>query len=701
MFTARYSPGLTRVLWVGWFLGALALTLAPLGRHLEYFARLGDSARYLLAVGLLLSAVGAAGYASARNASIRRWELRVLAGAVLAAALIREPLAALTLAVFTAAALGIGAWLCRLSGLDESVGFGRTGLEAAAGFAALGMLWLALAVVGRFSAAPIALIVIAALALGGKPVLDRVRALVSYERDWATSPDFASAPVGVSVFYAYLFVPFATVAALAPAIQSDAIRQHLADSIRILGSGALFTSQAEWFSYFPKGFELWLAAVQSIGGQPAAQLFNPVVFGMTLAVLYAVARACRVSRSGAVLGVALGAVTPFVHWTGAVVKNDFLYAFYHLAALWIWLRARDQADKRPLLLGAFLLAASLGVKHTAVYGVFVIGLMYLWSARRSLRLIAGMGAVTLLFGTFWYARAYVDTGSPVFPFGVSTGGEKYNVQENFVEPQLLWLDTWKEYALYPWRAHFDGGLMFESPSDNPSGILLVLFSVGWLLFRREQAGPEERALLLFCLAFYFVWGYIWGMLRYGIAAFLVLIALTAARIGPLLESRSRGVRRTAYAGLLYVFAFAVPPVMMMEVNAPQLSYLLGRIDRDAYLRAAVSGYPVMQELAKHWSPEALALSSSNIAVAYSPDPARMHYASEAETYMRGAEEYLAEYEYDFLIFPNEQTQDLAQYLAPPGPFEPVYQDEAFTLAGRRPNAPAVSTLTEAPLDSRP
>ena len=692
MFTARYSPGLVAKLWTGWLAAALALTLGPLFSHVRYFARLGESAPHLLTVGLLAFACGAAAYSKIRTRSLRRWELRVLFGAVVAAAVLREPLATSVMAGFGLAALAAGALLLRWFGAEERGTPSAVALELALGVAALGMAWLALAAAGQFRGIFVALVAATALAAGARMLPARFRVLGRIQATWTTDPEIGSPAVGVTVFCLLPFSAFAAAAALAPAIQSDAIRQHLADSARILNTGTLFTSQAEWFSYFPKGFELWLAAAEALGGQAAAQLLNPLLFAASLVLLYGIVRECGVPRSGAALGTALGAVTPFVHWTGAVVKNDFLYALYHLAALYLWLRVKDQADRRPLVLGAFLMAASLGVKHTAVYGVLVISVMYVWTLRRNPRLIAACAAAALLFGTFWYARAYADTGSPLFPFGASTGGEKYNVQENFTEPRLFWLDTWKEYALYPWRAHFEGGLMFESPSENPSGVLLVLFSAGWLLFRRKRASRNEQALLLFGLAFYFLWGYVWGMLRYGIAAFLLLAALTAARIEPMLRSSSPWIRRSAFAALLYVFVFALPPTMMMEVNAPQLRYLAGLTDRETYLRTAVAGYPAMQKLAELWTPEALALSASNIAVAYAPDPTRMHYTSQAETYMRRAEEYLAEYEYDFLVYPRGQAADFATHLVPAGRFAPVYDDGQFTVA-RRVDEDAAATIS--------
>ena len=122
--------------------------------------------------------------------------------------------------------------------------------------------------------------------------------------------------------------------------------------------------------------------------------------------------------------------------------------------------------------------------------------------------------------------------------------------------------------------------------------------------------------------------------------------------------------------------------MMMEINAPQLRYLAGLTDRDGYLGEAISGYPVMQRLEDAWTPGSLALSSSNVALAYAPDPANIHYANAVETYVRPPKAFLDAYEYDFLIFPVEQQASFGPRLAPEGDFEVIYEDDAFVLAER-------------------
>ncbi len=247
-------------------------------------------------------------------------------------------------------------------------------------------------------------------------------------------------------------------------------------------------------------------------------------------------------------------------------------------------------DRNWLRLGVFFLAMSFGVKHVALFGGLPLGLLYLhamWKSPRRRRLAASLVLVFAIFGPFWHLRAFWLTGNPVYPMRWETAlSRKIEPPESNHQVKRM------SYFRIPWAIHFEGrtASALRSPSDNPMGIFLVLFAPAWLLVRRRFRQPGERACLLFTAAYCLYWGSAWPTLRYAIVPILLCFLFTAARFAALYE-RSRGLLRVLIqAGLFYGFVFALWVAMLLEVNAPQLQFFLGRLDAKGYLREVVAEY---------------------------------------------------------------------------------------------------------------
>jgi hypothetical protein len=698
---------------VVWSAFVLALTIGPLLWHLDYFSRPGP--QYRLAILLLLGVLGlaAALYPLLRWRALWRWEPRLLVGLALGVALLCEPLGLAVCLWMAAACYAAGAAALARLRLDIASAAARVPLALGAGLGGLVVLLFPLGLAGLYRPWVFALLLAAASAAFRGRLRELGRDLRALDRAWRASSELQSPLAGVAVVFAPVFLAAFLMAALAPAIAYDAVSHHLPAARHYLLRGeltplpdvpgsysgrALFSlGHSVAYSYYPQSFEELLTAALALGGQPAAQMITPLFFALSLLLMIAVARLCGLSRLGCVVGAAAAATLPFAHWIGAVVKNDFPLAFFELAALYAVLRARrrENGDEpgRPrtagwLFLAAFFLGLSFGIKHVALFGAIPLGLLLLDEIRRrrgALRLIVIVGLVFAASGTFWHARTYLLTGSAIYP------ARAYDASRTVRALDGSRPSRWTVHVLYPWIAHFDGRKVMESPTANPLGFFLVFFACGWALVRRRERSRAEAACLFFIVAYYLYWAYIWGVLRYALAPAWIVVMLTAGRAAAIERQAGRAVRLALAAALAYGLAFALLPAMVLEVNAPQLAYFSGKLDRAGYLRRALADYGAIEFLNERAGPADEVLAVNNCASAYAVDPARFRCVRFFSMLPERAQligDLVESMEPKYLILPSDELGDPVRELlrrpdyGGPDYGAPVYRDPAFEVLRR-------------------
>jgi hypothetical protein len=396
----------------------------------------------------------------------------------------------------------------------------------------------------------------------------------------------------------------------------------------------------------------------------------------------AIGRLCASSRLGCIAGAAAAAALPFAHWTGSITKNDYPLAFFELAALYSVLRARQESDKSPwLLLTAFFIGLSLGVKHVALFAVIPLGLLALGPWRRSprrARLAVSMGLIVAGSGLFWHARTFLLTGSPIYPAPAR--------QISHAVPALDGTrpSRWTAPVLYPWWAHFDGHKVMESPSANPLGFYFAFFAPVWLLARRRERSIAERSFLFFLLVYYLYWGYIGGVLRYALAPILVLAVLTGERLVVVARQGSRPAHWTSGVVMGYCLAFAWLPTLILEVNAYQFPYFARRLDGAGYLRSVMDSYAAIEFLNRETRNGEQTLSINNCASAYANDPARFRcvrflgpFVPETVARIAGI---VSAARPDYVVLPaGERGRQLLPALQELGYGDPIFRDAAFQV----------------------
>ncbi len=696
VYVARWGARASAAILAAWAGGVFLLTLAPLARHIEYFERPGP--QYRTAIIALLAAFAAALllYPRLRTDRLRRLEPRLLTGFAAGLVFLAEPLGALVAVALLAASYAAGATVLARFEIATPSAAARLPLAAGIGLGLLILALIPVGLAGLYGPLSSAALLLAPLIAFRSRVVELGRDITALTSAWVDDEAARSPLAGVVMAAAPAFVAVFLLCALAPSIAYDAVSHHLPAARHYLMHGVLeplpmidadfsqfgmFTlGHSVAYSYYPQSFEELLTLTWSLGGQPAAQLVTPVFFLLTLPLGAAVARLCGVSRLGCLIGLALYAAMPVASWTGAIAKNDFPLTFFQLAALYAVLQARDRQEDRPggwLLLTAFFLGLSFGVKHVALFGAIPIGLLALDAVRRrrgAVRLAASMALVFALAGLFWHARTYVLTGSPIYPANTRVATTPLRAVDLSIHsrPEAYWL--------YPWIAHFDGGAVLESPTSAPMGFALLLFGAVWALVKRREASPAERACWLYLGLYYLYWIYVWGVLRYALAPLLVLCLLLGGRIAGL--AAQAAPRRIVQATLIYSFAFALLPGMILEVNAPQLAYFAGRLDKAGYLREAMADYGVIESLNARVNPDDRVITVNNCSSAYAWDPARFRCIREPnrhdEDWFDEMAGVIVEARPRYIVLPAGRVGDSVREALPAGLYsEEVYADKSF------------------------
>jgi hypothetical protein len=244
----------------------------------------------------------------------------------------------------------------------------------------------------------------------------------------------------------------------------------------------------------------------------------------------------------------------------------------------------------------------------------------LWNREKRWKWTAVVALAFVVSGTFWHVRAYVLKGSPVYPANASAAVHQYSATDNSKVPRV------QAYLTYLWIAHFEGSKVIELPMTTPCGLFLAFLLIAWPLTRKAPSAATW-AIAAYLALYYAYWVWVWGVLRYGIAPFFVVAMLIGGRAAALWLQSPRANRLLIASALALGLLAAVPPILVSEVNPPQVRYLLGSVDRDGYLEEANRFYPSMRELQRVMKQDESAISIGNCATSYFGDPSRIQCIS--------------------------------------------------------------------------
>ncbi len=674
----RFRHRAVPAMWFAWLAFALWLTVGPFRWHVEYFRSPGPQFYRMILVLLPLLALTAAVYPWWRRRGAWRLEPLAFAAVPLIGCVACEPrAAAVTLLTLCACYVTGRACLDRL-GLETELLTESLGLSLALGVGLLSSALFVLGMLDAFYPAVFLILLLTPCLVFRARVMRLIAELRGIVSVWRSDTTLNGPFLGVLIPFGLLFTLFTTMLMLAPSINTDTMTFHLPEIRHFVAERGVTPLPDLPYAYFPKGSEVLAALGYALGGQPAAQMLGPLFFLATLLLIYALARRCGFERLPSVVGALLAGTVPFIHWTGSSFKNDSVLALFQLGALYACLRGRASGNQRWFHAGVFLLAASFGVKHTALFGAIPLGLLFLSAVWRRPRLLGTLVLIGLLFGFGWHARTYLLKGSPVYPAGTRAITKQFPPIQGGSRPPL-----WKLYTLYPWITHFNGTRCFETPSENPCGIFLVLFLPMWLFVRRRKRRLEETACWFFLVVYLAYLGYIWLILRYGIIPFMLLIIFAAARLHSFHENSGRWVRLSIHGALAYSLMFAMLMSMIIEINGPQLYYFAGKISKQEYLIRTVASYPSVDFLSRNAPAEAAVLGMMNRARGYLVNPKRFNIQipnwHRRHRMLDVTAQRLAERRYEYLVLPAPARKGFETSLAEKYDAELLHHDKAFLV----------------------
>jgi len=535
-------------------------------------------------------------------------------------------------------ALGLGLWGLRWLRLDRLPVGERLVFGVALGLGALGLLALAVGLVGgfnRLAAYAITLILTAAAA----PQLRRIWPSL---RRWRP----ASRPHRLAALYLLGYALLALLAALLPPTDWDGLFYHLTGPKLYLEAGRIVGGLDVPHFNFPSLMEMLFAWAMLLRSDVAAKLLH-AGYGFLLAgLVYLIARRFLSDRAGGPALLILASM-PLVATLAGWAYNDLALAFYQLSAVyWVIIWANQQTNSNspftshnsPLIMSGVLAGLALGLKYTSFVTPLVIVIIIAgyatchspFAIRHSLfaiRFIAAFALPALLVAAPWYLKNWLFTGNPVYPFlfGIFGG----HLWDGFRAGWYAAAGTgvgWQPTTLLalPWLLTL--GVRDANFWDGRTGPLLLLFLplLIWAGVSRRFAGRPTpvaaKILLAYALAHFAVWtaGVIWSQSLWQSRLLLPALAALAPVAGwvwsslPAFDlprfSLSRVVNMAVGLALALtlidqsLFTLKINPLPVLVGLESRADYLAGRLGAHYAALEAVNRLPESATVVFLWEP---------------------------------------------------------------------------------------------------
>jgi hypothetical protein len=643
--------------WLVWLGLMVFVTARSFQWEVNYFRSPGTIFQTLLFCALLLLAAGCPAYVWLRNEWLRRFEVPALAALCGLCLLVYQPIATVVVALLFLACLASGVRLAGLFRVPLTTPIEIVTLGFALGCAVLIPILFGLGLLHLYYAPVFALLLAVPCLVFRREVLAGIGAF----RQMLIANASPSHPLaGIAFVFAVLAALSALAVALSPSIAFDPLATHLASARYYSAQHLLETLPTVPESYYPQGGEVLMALAWSLGGQPAAQLISPLFWVLSLLLLFQIARSCGLNQAAGLVGVVAAAVMPFAHWAGSNSKNDSAMVFFQAAALLAFLRWLETRNQAWIPVGALLLGSTFSVKHVALFGAIPLVCFFLYASRRLRPALIFLG-ILAASALYWQARAAYLTGNPVYPSALSQSWSRARGKRPPTPREL------PRFMYVPYRAHFDGARVFESPLPNPTGLVLLVF-LPLVFLGSSPSKPARRACLTFCGIYLVYWLPTAGMLRYAILPISLLVMLLAGKATTFYDRvGGRLVRGTVAGAFAGVLLFALLGIAIIEINAPMLMLFARRIGTDQYLDMALRTHRSLAWLTAAHSGSNI-YGINNCSRAYAPDPAKFYCSLDA---WPEAELGLTRCRCEYVVLPTEQRA---------GPeAAPVFSDAYYTV----------------------
>ena len=625
----------------------MVLTAGMVRWHVQYFRSPGPEFFRAAIIGLPLLAIGTLAWTRLRTGFLWRFELAAITAIPAAAAVLREPRATIVAVILFAACYCAGRELCERCGWPRDAPTADLVFSLAAGFALLNTALFASGLAKLWYPWPFAALLLAPIVIFHKHLWNLIGTMRAFFCRWGQLKELAYPAPGILIPFAAILAVCTAVLMLAPTLSWDAMKMHLPLSQYYVQVHALEPKPGLDYSFFPQAAESVFGLAWSLGGQPAAQLIAPMFFVLSLLAAWTLARDCGADAGEALTGVVLAASLPVLHWAESVPKNDSAVTFFMLASLAAALRWRATSEFKWVQAGVLFLACGFATKDLALFGAIPLSLVFLpaaWRQPRRLRAFASLAIIFAIVALIWNARRFALTGNPIFPLGRGIPAVPG------WPPDPSFSGTILRILRLPWDLHFRGHDFSETVLIAPLGIAFFVFWPVWLFTPRPNR--TERLCLWFAIASFLMWAWVSPLVRYALPALTVFALFTGVRVARFWRASPIIARASLGAAALWVMITAICAIMIVEINAPQLRYVAGSIDRDAYLSQALITYPSLAWLRDHTTPDERILSLENCSDVYAPPFPRFRSICAFRPWTAAEiENQLSQTHFDFLVVP--------------------------------------------------
>jgi hypothetical protein len=488
------------------------------------------------------------------------------------------------------------------------------------GAAAWSLIWFLLGSVYFYRVPVAVLALLAGLAL----------AAVSIARDRPSPRGIARAAGSAALALLVTTQALALIAALAPPTAKDTVLYHFALPKAYLAAGGGIEVPYNIAGYYPLGVELHAVWAMLLGtpmgarvGEAAAGatlfLFAPLL----VMVVYGWARERGLDRGGARAAALMVAWVPTAYDVAASAYVDLALAAYTALAVRAFGRWWTTLDARHLVWVTVGIGGALSIKLSAAFVILPVALLALLrtlnaasgrpSSGPSTAGLAGSVLCALGLGVTlaapWYARNWIRTGSPFFPFYLGIWPAQapgWDLERSQLYEALFSLygntQSGLDYLLTPLR------LAVAAQPDQPpfyDGVLgiAVVFALpllAWALWTRRLDVELRLAVLVSACLFVF-WLFSSQQLRYLLPA-LPGLAVAIAAAGLTLESGASG---RIFRGLLVAAAaLGVPVTLAWFLTLDPAPVVLGGEGRADFLRRRLDYYPYYEVVNRELPPTA-------------------------------------------------------------------------------------------------
>jgi 4-amino-4-deoxy-L-arabinose transferase-like glycosyltransferase len=411
----------------------------------------------------------------------------------------------------TLACLGLGTAVLGLFRVANTLGRGeRLTWAFAIGFGVLGWPTFFLGIAGRFSTAPM-LILLVVGACG----------TVLLRRSPAPAGPQDPAPSMGAIDYALMAalaiaLGFGLLEALAPPSDGDTLAYHFALPKQFLEAGRLEFVPRATDGAVPLLMHMTYVPVLGLGGEPALTLWTMVSGWTATAMVYTMTRR-HLDRRWSLAAALLFLTAPAVVYGSGSGQVEVRNALFVMVAALAVAQAIHTGLLRYAAVAGLAVGFYMAAKYTGLFFAAACGLTVLLQ-RRWFAHGAVLTACALVAGTQWYAWNWVHTGDPVFPLLFDLldykDGSFWDAahhqsflrimfdSERAVPGNPFWL------LAYPFVATVAGYPVFESGRTGlgPFVLLILPFALAALWrFRRRLALSPLWPVALIVLMFYLLW----------------------------------------------------------------------------------------------------------------------------------------------------------------------------------------------------